>query len=421
MIMLRNLLLTGFLSVATLVGYSQCTEWVDPTPELGWTNFGSAPCSGEFNEIDGFEIAAAEAYEINGILEGGNYTFSACDGPSAGSWEIDYTIIAPSGAVDAYGLDGGSTCAITWTASESGAYLVVINEAGNCGVAGPGDNGYPKFMTNYGGADCPEPPVYIDGAESFEEGELPDCWEIVDVDGDGYNWQIINLGSEHVFHGEYAIGSFSYINPNPNEGITGGPIFPDDYLITPNLLIGAGDSLYFTVKGQDATYYSETYSVLVSTTGKDIVDFTDVLMTETIDVGGQWMGVKLDFSDYEGQNVYIAFRHHDSTDEFLMLLDAISLPGETLDCSLIDSVENLEVVEAKTFPNPANTEINITSDLRGNAVITVYDATGRVVMKTNATLSNATYTQNVEKLESGSYIIQIQTDNQVATKRFIKL
>ena len=40
--------------------------------------------------------------------------------------------MTPTGAVDAFGLDEGETCTLTWTATEDGTYLIIINEAGQC-------------------------------------------------------------------------------------------------------------------------------------------------------------------------------------------------------------------------------------------------------------------------------------------------
>ncbi|NEN23586.1 hypothetical protein G3O08_08740 [Cryomorpha ignava] len=137
-----------------------CLDWIDPSPTAGYTNFntlfGGAPCddgSGcPFNEITTFEVNAAEAYEVENFQENGVYTFSICNGPGAGSWIPEFTIIAPSGAVDAFGA--GTGCAISWMASESGTYLIVINEAGQCGIANSTGNGYPALTCEDGTADC---------------------------------------------------------------------------------------------------------------------------------------------------------------------------------------------------------------------------------------------------------------------------
>ncbi len=158
-----------------------CETWVDPSPTTGWndfnTEFGGAPCddgSGcPFNEIDAFEVFASEAYAVNGFIAGGTYTFSMCNGPGAGSWVPEFTIIAPSGAIDASGAGDGDGCSITWTASEDGTYFIVINEAGNCGVANAIGNGYPALTCDDGTAECEpsEPcsvePLALDGPDTI--------------------------------------------------------------------------------------------------------------------------------------------------------------------------------------------------------------------------------------------------------------
>ncbi|MEZ4932091.1 MAG: hypothetical protein R2788_08240 [Saprospiraceae bacterium] len=108
-----------------------------------------------FNEISAFEVFASEVYSIDNFQEGGTYSFSICNGPGAGSWTPEFTIIAPSGAIDAFGLGDGDGCTITWTASESGTYLIVINEFEACGSGSNTQvaNGFPA-LTCSGGAFC---------------------------------------------------------------------------------------------------------------------------------------------------------------------------------------------------------------------------------------------------------------------------
>lgn len=106
------------------------------------SNFGGAPCDDgtgcPLNEINTFEIWASEAYALDNVVAGGTYTFSACngadgDGTGGNAWPLTFTVISPSENVDAFGLDSGSNCALTWTASESGIYLILVNEEGACG------------------------------------------------------------------------------------------------------------------------------------------------------------------------------------------------------------------------------------------------------------------------------------------------
>lgn len=160
----------GFSAAAalTLVAsglQAQCTTWINPTDSTGWsdfnTSFGGAPCddgSGcPFNEIVDFEVFADEAYAMDNVQQGGEYTFSACNGTGGAAWPLSFTIVAPSGAVDASGLDAGSSCALTWTASEAGTYRIVVSEEGACGTSANSDvaNGFPAITCN--GVSCPPP------------------------------------------------------------------------------------------------------------------------------------------------------------------------------------------------------------------------------------------------------------------------
>lgn len=141
-----------------------CESWLEPSPTTGWndfnTAFGGAPCDPgtgcAVNEITTFEVFASEAYAIDNFVAGGSYTFSMCNGPGAGTWVPEFTIIAPSGAIDAFGPGDGDGCSMTWTASEDGTYLIVINEQGQCG-GGPNigtANGFPAVTCD--GVMCPE-------------------------------------------------------------------------------------------------------------------------------------------------------------------------------------------------------------------------------------------------------------------------
>jgi len=155
---LQVLLLSFFCLAMNLSAQQPCLDWQSPFPTGGWQDFnslyGGAPqmiddvCP--LYEINTFPIWSSEAYQVDGITAGIYYTFSNCNGLGAGSWIPDYTIIAPSGAVDAFGLGNGDGCSITWGATESGTYLIVINELGACGVENFIDNGFPA-LTCHGG------------------------------------------------------------------------------------------------------------------------------------------------------------------------------------------------------------------------------------------------------------------------------
>jgi len=99
------------------------------------------------NEITDFEVFADEAYSMINVVAGNGYTFSACNGVGGTAWPLSFTIINPNGVVDAFGLDGDSNCALSWVASASGTYLIVVSEEGACGTSTNDgtDNGFPAI------------------------------------------------------------------------------------------------------------------------------------------------------------------------------------------------------------------------------------------------------------------------------------
>ncbi|MCB0641040.1 MAG: T9SS type A sorting domain-containing protein, partial [Phaeodactylibacter sp.] len=137
----------------------------------------------------------------------------------AGSWVPEFTIIAPSGAIEAFGPGDGDGCSITWTATEEGEYLVVINEAGECG-GGPNtgtNNGYPAITCN-SGAPCDATPC---NAGTFStNGETVVCGTDATVD-------LMTDENEVSFP---PTGGFGWLITNSASGGTGGPA--GDFILT---------------------------------------------------------------------------------------------------------------------------------------------------------------------------------------------
>lgn len=410
--MIKNLLFTGLAALITVSLSAQCMDWVDPTPPETYLTIGDAPCSGE-SYTTGYQVYKSEAYLLANVFEGDNFTFDICNGPDAGTWVPEFTIIAPSGAVDNYGAGDGDGCSITWTATETGDYKIVINEAGNCGVGGDIDNGFPNITTNSGGIVCAE---MLEGAESFEsaDGSLPDCWQTIDADGDGYDWSILSTEDDEdviPFDGDYAIASFSYLE-------SPGALNPDNWLITPQVTVGTDDSLYYTVRTLNHNYSEEEYAVYVSTTGTAVADFTDEVFSDNLEYVNQWQARSVDLGAYANQDIYIAFRHYGVSDLVGFTIDGVKLPGE-VNCNP-DGISELAEVESTVFPNPVIDNLHITSPLIGAATVRIFDALGRMVIERNVNLSKGTFTQNVSSLVSGIYTIQISNADQVSTVQFVK-
>jgi len=151
--------------------------------------------------------------------------------------------------------------------------------------------------------------------DDFQDADISD-WTLLDEDGDGYYFMpfdpTVSQNGEEIY-----LSSQSW---------DGTPLTPNNYAISPAIVVPGNESLSvgFLVGTQDTSYYNETYTVYVST-GNTIADFMNTDPTVTIsfseNIGddpwarGTFVPRSLDLSSLAGATtLYIAFRHHDSTD-----------------------------------------------------------------------------------------------------------
>jgi hypothetical protein len=103
-----------------------------------------------------FQVWPTEAYAFAGVEAGVTYEFSLTGG-SAGAWNAEFTVYAPSGAIDAF---GGSGNAISFTATESGQYFFgFFDTALGCGGEAQIDNGFATLSYVTGPISSCSPPV----------------------------------------------------------------------------------------------------------------------------------------------------------------------------------------------------------------------------------------------------------------------
>jgi len=196
------------------------------------------------------------------------------------------------------------------------------------------------------GGDTPGP---VGDGDTFSvdfEGGMPAGWTVNDANNDGYTWCLTSaipttwtyyasLDLDWYHGGSNAICSGSYIN-----GV--GAITPDEYLISPAVNIANGSQLSFWVAATDASYPADHFGVFVSTTGTNPSDFESVqewtlTAKKSGMVGGAasrdgrglrlgtWYNYTVDLSAYAGNARYIAFRHFNCYDQYIMVLDDIQL------------------------------------------------------------------------------------------------
>ncbi|MBQ8761575.1 MAG: choice-of-anchor J domain-containing protein [Bacteroidales bacterium] len=166
----------------------------------------------------------------------------------------------------------------------------------------------------------------------FEDGTLGG-WTTIDADGDGNNWLNSNevLGQGNGYNGSnYFAMSESYINYV-------GPLNPDNYLVSPEKIsVSAGTKISFWACAQDENYPFEHFGVAVSTAGNSSASDFTTISEWTINAKGSrqgerslrqsaWTQYEADLSEYAGQEVYVALRHFNCTDQYFLDVDDIAI------------------------------------------------------------------------------------------------
>ncbi len=191
------------------------------------------------------------------------------------------------------------------------------------------DNGQLSILWN---APNPTPRGGILVDESFTDiltYELPSGWQTIDGNNDGFSWVVLNLpkaGWQAGHNDDVACYSYSRVsNGQPT-------IFPDEYLITPNIA-GAKHLSFWVANMSD--YYLDHYGVYVSTTGIQKEDFiciyeNDIFVENATKAKTTFTWHQKDFDLPEGTK-YVAFRHFDSEgpDNWCVRIDDVLITTES--------------------------------------------------------------------------------------------
>lgn len=245
-------------------------------------------------------------------------------------------------------------------------------------------------------------------SEDFEgDAFLPSaCWSNLDVDGDGYSWTRLSTEETGVpaHSGDKCVKSDSYIN-------NVGAVSPNNYLVLPKLAIPTeGATLKWWIAAIDGDFPAEHYQVKISTTGNSPSNFTQLVFEETL-TNDVWKENTVSLQNFAGQDIYIAFIHNDTRDEFALKMDDISVTKnipDAIDDITIDHLVNV-------FPNPARHLINITAPATIESV-EFYNMMGQQVLATR--IGNDMQAEiNTTDLTQGIYFVRIYTEKGMATKK----
>ena len=147
----------------------------------------------------------------------------------------------------------------------------------------------------------------------IENGGLPEGWTTIDADGDGYNWAVWVLTLEDGST-QITLSSNSYVNYV-------GALTPDNWVLTPQRKLGA--QVQFDAWGQDPSYAAEVFRVYASLDGEN---FTPI--SEDITATGTQTTYTFDLGEFAGQMGYIALRHYNVTDQYILNVTNFYMAGE---------------------------------------------------------------------------------------------
>jgi|GEM_PF-1651281 len=251
--------------------------------------------------------------------------------------DVDQVEFWGSGAIEGahtltinYEFEDGTEAAPTYTAimPEGFAYSIaspaiegyIVDPAVVEGVMGENDVTVTVTYTSDGSV--------VAAGWFFETDPAADGWIFIDDDGDGYNWiwqqDYSNPPYCTAYEGEGLIYSESYHNTDDS----GVVLTPDNWAISPAVTLPTGDAeVYLYAQGQDGSgsgYDAEVFAIYVGTSQNtaDMVKVSEDFVTEY-----GYQKFTADLSDYAGQTVYIAIRHYNVTDMFILDVDNVVVKG----------------------------------------------------------------------------------------------
>ncbi len=155
--------------------------------------------------------------------------------------------------------------------------------------------------------------------QGFENGL--DGWTVIDNDDDGNDWTVFTASSTILAHtGSHTIASYSYYNYSA--------VAPDNWLVSPAIVLDdSARQLSWWHRTQDPSYPAEHYAVYISTTGNTVDDFTDdpVFERTLTAADAEWVLNTVSLAGYEGETIYVAFRHYNCYDMFYFHIDDIAI------------------------------------------------------------------------------------------------
>ena len=208
----------------------------------------------------------------------------------------------------------------------------------------------------------------------FETSPTAQGWTFVDADGDGFNWiwqqDYSNPPYCTAYEGEGLLFSESYDN-DTDEALT-----PDNWAISPAVEIPTTNpSVTLYACGQDASWAAEHFQIYAGTTN-DVNEMTPI--SDEFVTTGEYIQYEGDLSAFAGQTAYVAIRHFNITDMFMLNVDYVVVNGFNEEPQEPIAVESIEFVDLDV----ENVELEIGDTYTFTVAITPEDADNQEIIWT---------------------------------------
>lgn len=313
-------------------------------------------------------------------------------GPASTSAGSEVTFTAISSLADSYAwtVDGtaqsetGNT--LTYTFTTAGEHTVSVVATNAQGSSQPATHTINVI-------DCGAGITEFPWNEGFE-GAL-DCWMVRNAASQGFAIATNNAQATYTTMGQRCL--FGAYNDDADV---------NDWAISPALTLPANSQFELSWYVRLIPYHGivNTYEVMVSTTGTEAADFTQIY-TESDSTDG-YVQRSVSLADYAGQTIRIAFHNISAQGGDAMLIDDIRV-GET------SGIDNTAAIDINIYPNPASEVLNIVAD--GVRLVEMLDVNGRVVLESR--IGGAI---DLSSLASGVYMVRVTTDAGVSTEKVVK-
>ena len=264
--------------------------------------------------------AETNPYPLGSLTEETTYSVKVraiCGEDEYSGWsnEVNFTTAEACPTPTITGVTPGSRTAVVSTNSSASSFNLRYREYAEL----------TPVTTTYDFEDGVQGWTILQGANSTSPNNWHHNTTHVSYDGSSgelQDWSTYGHNSSSGF-----MMSESYISSTESGVAAYGAVTPDNYLISPEA-VRLGGSISFYAGARNTSYCAEVFSVMVSTTGNSSTSsFTEVATwTLTLSSAGyNSTPYTADLSAYAGQTGYIAIRHHDCNDEWVLLVDDITI------------------------------------------------------------------------------------------------